>query len=195
MKFLFIILFVITSTSYGNSINRNKILPIENNPVIQTTFKNSSGFEILLGLGKAYNVINEFEIAISFLQKAEKSAGLDWQFLAVYVELTESFFALGNIEKAKAYYNKSLTVQGKEASLQKRNEQSIWFGFDITFENWTTFETKNIVFHFQDSSMLENKNIYIEEREKAFNKIRKFFNSELPKKIDFFYLEIPRRSI
>lgn len=185
MKFLFIILFIIISTSYGNSTSSNKISTTDY-PSPQTTFKNSSGFEILLGLGKAYNVINEFEIALNFLQKAEKNAEHDWQFLAVHVELTESFFALGNKTKAKTHYHKSLSFKGKEADLQKRKELSLLFGFDVLFETWTTLETKNIVFHFQDDSIIENIDIYTKDREKAFSKIHKFFNSELPKKIDFF---------
>lgn len=196
MKKLLITLFIFLLGSYGFCYSQNNnVIQTFKQGVVQakpsseqntTKKKQQGGFQLLLGLAKAYNVLNEFEIAISFLQKAEKQAKENWQFSAVYVELIESYFAIGNFEKAKEYYNKALNVDGTEATLKKQQELSILLGLDPMFQNWTTFETKNIRFHFQDISVLKNVKEYTAEREKAFVKIRKFFSSELPKKINFF---------
>lgn len=191
-KLMAILLFLAFSLNgYGYSSQKNV-------PYINSFFKNKihskvpgttseySGFQILLGLGKAYNVLNEFELAISFLLRAEKSATKEWQFMAVYTELTESYFSLGNKEKAIEYYNKTLSHKGTETDVEKRERLSVLMGLNPLFKNWKTLETKHIRFHFQDISMIENVQAYTDEREKAYGKIHRFFLSELPKKIDFF---------
>ncbi len=140
----------------------------------------------LLGIGKAYNILNEFKKAIPFLDKARDCSEKDWQFAWSYIELMESNFAIGNKEKANEYYKKSLEYNGTKNSSKKLKGLALLFGFDKVYENWETLETENITFHFQNGTSVIDKENYINEREKAFLNINTFFSSDLPKKIDFF---------
>jgi hypothetical protein len=64
----------------------------------------------------------------------------------------------------------------------------LFFGFDDFYKNWKIVESINFRFHFQNMSDSEIKS-YISSREETFQSINKFFNSKLPKKIDFFVWE------
>tara|TARA_R110001583_G_C5565427_1_gene401565 strand:+ start:52 stop:1125 length:1074 start_codon:yes stop_codon:yes gene_type:complete len=143
-------------------------------------------FDGLLGIGKAYNILNEFNNAIPYLEKAINYSEKDWQFAWSNIELMESNFAIGNIEKAKEFYKKSLEYKGTKNSTKKLKGLALLFGFDKVYENWKTLETDNITFHFQNGTSIIDKENYIKERENAFLNINIFFSSYLPKKIDFF---------
>ena len=143
-------------------------------------------FDGLLVIGKAYNILNEFNNAIPYLEKAINCSAKDWQFAWSNIELMESNFAIGNIEKAKEFYKKSLEYKGTKNSTKKLKGLALLFGFDKVYENWKTLKTNNITFHFQNGTSLIDKENYIKERENAFLNINTFFSSYLPKKIDFF---------
>ncbi len=143
-------------------------------------------FDGLLGIGKAYNILNEFNKAIPFLENARNCSENDWQFAWSNIELMESNFAIGNIEKANKFYKKSLEYNGTKNSAKKLNGLALLFGFHNFYESWETLETDNITFHFQNGTSIINKEIFINEREEAFLNINTFFSSDLPKKIDFF---------
>lgn len=143
-------------------------------------------FDGLFGVGKAYNILNEFKNAIPYLEKAKDCSIKNRQFAWSNIELMESYFAIGNKEKANEYYQKSLEYNGTKTSTKKLKRLALLFGFDKVYENWQTLETDNITFHFQNGKLLTDIETYITEREKAFKNINTFFSSELPKKIDFF---------
>lgn len=143
-------------------------------------------FDGLLGIGKAYNILNEFNNAIAYLEKARDCSEKDWQFAWSNIELMESYFAIGNKEKAKVYYKKSLEFTGTKNSTKKLKSLALLFGFDKAYEDWEIKETENIIFHFQNGTSISDKEQYITERQKAFSNINTFFQSDLPKKIDFF---------
>jgi len=143
-------------------------------------------FDGLLGIGKAYNILNEFNNAIPYLEKARDCSKKDWQFSWSNIELMESNFAIGKIEKANEYYKESLKYNGTINSTKKLKGLALLFGFDKVYKNWKTLETENITFHFQNGTSVIDRENYINEREKAFSNINTFFSSDLPKKIDFF---------
>jgi len=143
-------------------------------------------FDGLLGIGKAYNILNEFENAIAYLEKALNCSEQDWQFAWSNIELIESNFSIGNIEQAKEYYKKSLEYKGTKNSTKKLRGLALLFGFDKVYKNWKIIETENIIFHFQNGNSISDKEQFIAERQKAFSNINDFFQSDLPKKIDFF---------
>lgn len=143
-------------------------------------------FDVLLGIGIAYNILNEFNKAIPFLEKAKDCSEKGGQFAWSNVELMESNFAIGNIEKANKYYKKSLEYNGTKNSTKKLKGLALLFGFDNYYESWETLETENITFHFQNGTSIIDKESFINEREEAFLNINTFFSSDLPKKIDFF---------
>ena len=146
-------------------------------------------FDGLLGIGKSYNILNEFNSAIPYLEKAKVYAEKNWQLSWSNIELMESYFAIGNIERSKEYYERALEFDGTKNSKKKLKSLALLFGFDNEYKNWETLETKNISFHFQKGTSINDKENYINGRENAFSNINAFFSSVLPKKIDFFVWE------
>lgn len=143
-------------------------------------------FDGLLGVGKAYNILNEFNNAIPYLEKARNCSEKDWQYAWANIELMESYYAIGNIKKAQEFYENSLKYKGTKSSSKKLRSLTLLFGFDKAYEDWEIKETENIIFHFQNGTSISDKEQYITERQKAFSNINTFFQSDLPKKIDFF---------
>lgn len=143
-------------------------------------------FDGLLGIGKAYNILNEFNSAIQYLEKARDCSKKDWQIAWSNIELMESNFAIGNIRRANEYYKESLKYNGTKNSSKKLKGLALLFGFDKVYDNWEKLETENIIFHFQKGTSVVDKENYINEREKSFLNINTFFSSDLPKKINFF---------
>lgn len=143
-------------------------------------------FDGLLGIGKAYNNLNKFNNAISYLEKAQNCAEKDWQYAWVNIELMESHFAIGNIKKSQGYYKNSLEYKGTKNSTKKLKVLALLFGFNKTYNDWETLETENIIFHFQSENSIADKKEYVADRQNAFSNINDFFQSDLPKKIDFF---------
>jgi len=184
-------LFGISTTSYsqkeelGNAFkNKNfeKVISIcdrilKNNP---------TDTDALLGIGKSYNSLKQFDKAIPYLITLSENTNKDWEFSWSYTELVESYFAIGNKEKSLEFYNKAKQFKGTKNSKKKLKKLELLFGFDSLYNDWKTIETDNVIFHFQDASAIKNIEFYIKEREKAFVSINSFFNSKLPKKIDFF---------
>lgn len=143
-------------------------------------------FDVLLGIGKAYNSLNEFRNAIPYLENAKKYSEKEWQFAWSNIELMESYFAIGEIEKARKFYINSLKYRGTKNSTKKLRGLALLFGFDKVYKNWKRFETDHIIFHFQNENSILDIKKYVKERQKAYFSINVFFESELPKKIDFF---------
>lgn len=143
-------------------------------------------FNALLALGKSYNSLSKHKEAISYLEKAKKNSVKDWQFSWVYIELIKANFAIGNLKESRENYEIALQYKGTKNSKKELKSIAFIFGYDNFYNDWETLETDNIIFHFQKGTDIESKKIFMERRENAFVKINSFFNSNLPKKIDFF---------
>ncbi len=148
--------------------------------------KDPLDLDALLGIGKAYNSTSQYKKSFKYLLILNKYAKNDWQFAWSHIELTEAYFSTGNKRKAKEHYYKSLKYKGTKTSNKKMKRLSFLFGFHKVYKNWKTIERNNIIFHFQDVTLIKNLNFYMQVRENAFKNINSFFSSKLPKKIDFF---------
>ena len=189
LQIIFLIGFYISSYSQKSEMN-NAFNNKEFDKAIELGKKilesEPNDFNILLGIGKAFNITNNFNKAISYLEKAQDYSKKDWQYAWSNIELMESYFAIGNIKKAQEHYKNSLKYKGTKNSTKKLRALALLFGFDKTYEDWKIMETENIIFHFQNGNSISDKEQYITERQKAFSNINDFFQSDLPKKIDFF---------
>lgn len=149
----------------------------------------STDVNSLLGIGRAYAALNEFNLAIPYLLKVKKNATESWQLAWSFVDLTSSYFGTGQIKEAKEYYNKALKIKGTKSSASSLKRLGLLCGFDSFYKKWETVEKDNITFHFQKPSSVGKLDDYMKERELAFSNINSFFSSEMPKKIDFFVWE------
>lgn len=189
LQIIFLIGFCVSSYSQKSEMSKafknkefKKVIEL-GNKLLESEPNDFDGF---LGIGKAYNILNEFDNAIPYLEKAQNYSEKDWQYAWANIELMESYFAIGNIKKAQEYYENSLKYEGTKNSTKKLRSLALLFGFDKTFKDWKVIETKNIIFHIQNGTSIADKNEYVAERQKAFSNINDFFQSDLPKKIDFF---------
>ena len=96
--------------------------------------------------------------------------------------------------------NYQLSLENLDSCLLLNNEMEekvgflkIRLGFDTLYHNWVTKETEHFIFHFQDTTT-EDITIYISKKEEAFNEINSFFNSTLPKKIDYYVWVYPEQA-
>jgi len=153
----------------------NKILATEPND-----------FEAILFIARAENEKGNFKNAATYLEGAKKLIKEDWQKSWTLLEISKNSFALGNIEDAKKNYNEALQANGTKNSMKELRNFGMLTGLDAFYANWKIRESKNIIFHFEDKISDEQIERIVETRQRAFEAINSFFNSKLPKKIDFF---------
>ncbi len=146
----------------------------------------STDINALIGIGRAYTGLNEFNLAIPYLLKVKNNATESWQISWSMIDLMTSYYGLGKINEAKEYYNKAQKIIGTKSSESSLKKLGLIFGFDSYYDSWETVEKDNITFHFQKTSSVGNLDNYVKEREMAFFNINAFFLANMPKKIDFF---------
>lgn len=146
----------------------------------------STDVDALLGVGKSYNSLNEFNLAIPYLLKAKEYATVDWQISWSLIDLMTSYYSIGKRAEAKECYNMALKATGTKNSESALKNLGLLFGFDQVYDKWKIVEKDNIRFHFQKTAAIDNIENYMKVREKAFLTINEFFAANMPKKIDFF---------
>lgn len=137
-------------------------------------------FDTQLMLLKIYNSKCDYPIASTLLAKMSSS---DERFL---IESLKTNYGLGNTKEAKRIYDQLIEDSKNEVLKKELLKFGLVTGLDPIYDDWKIKETQNIVFHFQKSIPAEKMQNIVASRQKAFEKINNFFNSLLPKKIDFF---------
>ena len=143
-------------------------------------------FETILFIASSEDEKGNFENAIPYLENAKKMMSEDWQKSWTFLELAKNNFGTGKIEDAKLYYNEALKIKGTKNSEKKLKEFGMLTGLDEFYKNWKTKETKDIIFHYENTINEADIERITKTRQIAFEKINTFFNSKLLKKIDFF---------
>lgn len=143
-------------------------------------------FETILFLARAEDEKGNFKNAIPYLESAKKLITEDWQKSWTFLELAKNYFGTGKIEDAKLYYNEALKIKGTKNSEKELKKFGMLSGLDEFYKKWKTKETKNIIFHYENTINEDDIERITKTRQIAFEEINTFFNSNLPKKIDFF---------
>jgi len=138
-------------------------------------------------VGRAYMALGKYEKAIPFLQLgliplSEKPFVQAWSL----AELGKAYYHTGQSEKGIASLKKAIEMAATRNCTRFANNCLMRFQESTYFQNWEIHETKNLRFHFQDISTVDNIDEYITLHEKAYNNINAFFKVKLSKKIDFF---------
>jgi tetratricopeptide (TPR) repeat protein len=147
-------------------------------------------FEAILFIAKAENGKGNFKKAIPYLESAKSLMKEDWQKSWTLLEIAKNSFGIGNIEDAKKNYKEALTISGTKNSLKELKNFGMLAGLDDFYKNWKIRESKNIIFHFEDKINEQEIERIVKTRQNAFEEINSFFNSNLPKKIDFFIWDL-----
>lgn len=135
-------------------------------------------------LGRALTDKGDYKEAIPNLQFAIDRDN-SWRKAWALGYIGSCYYMLSEYEKSKTALKSCVDLNATKNATKYSYKRLLIFGYDSFFENWEIKDSKNIRFHFQNMSDPEME-LYIKSREKAFTEINKFFESSLPKKVDFF---------
>eukprot|EP01029_Cantina_marsupialis_P001298 TRINITY_DN1107_c0_g4_i1.p1 TRINITY_DN1107_c0_g4~~TRINITY_DN1107_c0_g4_i1.p1 ORF type:complete len:348 (+),score=-8.41 TRINITY_DN1107_c0_g4_i1:649-1692(+) len=144
-----------------------------------------SGLQLILG--RAYADYYEFEKAISLLKKVENSATADKETKAMAkAYIGKCYFAQGDQEQGIAILKEC--AQGKESRAASKfaSKELLLTQTESFYKNWTMKESQHIRFHFQDESILEDVDAFMNKQELIAQRMFDFFKLDFGKKVDFF---------
>lgn len=184
----FIICFVVNAQSPQEQELGNLYTSGELNQVIAKaneylkTDPDNVNYQVILG--RALTDIGNYKEAISHLQFAVANDN-SWRKAWGLGYLGTCYYMLSDFEKSESALKSSINLNATKNATKFSARRVGIFGYDSFYDSWTIKESKNIRFHFQNMSDYEIQR-YMESRENAFEEINTFFESSLPKKIDFF---------
>lgn len=149
-------------------------------------------FETILFLARAEDEKGNFKNAIPYLENAKKLMKDDWQKSWTFIEIAKNSYGLGKFNDAKLIYKEALKIKGTKNSEKELKKFGMLSGLDEFYKNWKINETKNIIFHFENTISDEDIDRITKTRQIAFEEINYFFCSNLPKKIDFFVWDLKK---
>ncbi len=135
-------------------------------------------------LGRALTDIGNYTEAIPHLQFAVDNDN-SWRKAWGLGYLGTCYYMLSEYEKSESALRSCINLNATKNATNFSARKVGILGYDEFYKSWTIKESKNIRFHFQNMNDDEIQR-YIESRENAFEEINTFFESSLPKKIDFF---------
>lgn len=142
--------------------------------------------------GRVLVAKKNFDEAFVFLEKAQTFTNAPAYSKAwTFYELSQCYYSKGDYKKAKENMSACIDLNATRNSTAAAANTMLKLGFDTLYDSWTTRETSHFIFHFQDSSAIQNISNFTQRKEAAFDKINDFFQAKLPKKIDYFVWSNP----
>jgi tetratricopeptide (TPR) repeat protein len=135
---------------------------------------------VLVDLGKYDEGKPFIEKAIQF--DKQNSWGKAWGL--AYLGIIE--FISDHREKAKEDFENCLLMNATSNVNNASKNFLNLFGLNNFYKDWKVIQTDNFIFHFPPNTVVANLNSFTNSGQRAFNEINNFFNSTIPKKIDFF---------
>lgn len=147
--------------------------------------KEPTNVDLSLMIGRSYTDLAEYKEAIPFLEATVKNDQYhSWRKAWALNYLGICHFMLQNYDVSKKSIKECIQLRATKKVTNSANGKSLLFGYDEFYDTWKIVETAHFRFHFQDMSDKEIE-IFTSRKEAAYQKINGFFNSELPKKIDY----------
>lgn len=142
--------------------------------------------DINLLLGRTYADKGDFNSAIPYLDyTVNNDPNNSWRKAWALGYLGTCHFMLEDYENSRKSTKDCFDLNATKNATRYAYKRILLFGFDDFYKDWKIIESENFRFQFQNMSDSEIEK-YISSREIAFKTINEFFESELPKKIDFF---------
>jgi tetratricopeptide (TPR) repeat protein len=135
-------------------------------------------------LGRALTDIGQYKEAIPHLQYAIERDD-SWRKAWGLGYLGTCYYMLSDYDKSESALKSCIRLNATENATRYSAKRVELYGYNEFYKSWTIKESENIRFHFQNMRDYEIER-YVESRENAFREINKFFESSLPKKVDFF---------
>ena len=148
--------------------------------------KDPNNLDLNLIIGRTYADQKKYKDAISYLEFTVKNDNENsWKKAWALTYLGTCYFILQKYEDAEKSLNACMTLNVTKNVTRDAFGKSLLFGFNEFYMGWKIIETDKFRFYFQDMTDAEIEK-YTSMREQAFKEINGFFQSSLPKKIDFY---------
>lgn len=145
---------------------------------------NNIDYKLLLG--RALTDKGDFDSAIPYLDyTVNNDPDNSWRKAWALGYLGTCHFMLQDYDNSKKYTKECFDLNATKNATQYAYKRILLFGFDDFYKDWKIVESDNFRFYFQNMSDSDIEK-YISSREIVFKNINEFFESEVPKKIDFF---------
>ncbi len=195
MKKLFTVIYIFLSLiSFGQESEINDLWKLYNSQDFKSAIEKAipllerdpNNIELNLIIGRSYADQSDYKNAIPHLESTVKyDKKNSWQKAWALGYLGTCYFMLQEYDNSKKLTKECFDLNATKNVSQYAYKNILLFGFDDFYKDWKIVESDNFRFHFQDMSDSDIKD-YISTREETFYNINNFFNSKLPKKIDFF---------
>lgn len=148
-----------------------------------------NNIDLNLIMGRSYTDQADFKNAIPYLESTVKNdKNNSWRKAWALGYLGTCHFMLQDYNNSKKSTKECFDLNVTKNVTQYAYKRVLLFGFDDFYKDWKIVESDNFRFHFQDMSDSDIKS-YVSSKEETFQIINQFFNSKLPKKIDYFVWE------
>lgn len=152
-------------------------------PLIENDPNNT---DLNLIVGRTCTDLADFAKALPYLEfTVNNDKDNSWKKAWAFGYLGTCYFMLQKYEEAEKSLNACINLNVTKNATKEAMGKSLLFGFNEFYKSWKIVETDKFRFHFQNMSEAEMEK-YAALREQAFKEINGFFQSSLPKKIDFF---------
>jgi len=198
MKNLLVLFFLFSCTfsitAYGQ--NHNKLWQLYSDGDYEEVVKlsktelanNSDDPDLNSLIGRSLTELQSYNEAVPYLQNVVSNNATDAPSKAWALNyLGKCYFAIGEYSKSQNCLIECIELNATKNATKSSIGWFGVFGFDSYFNDWKTIETKNFIFHIQPNTKIRGPKEFIEEREDAFTKINSYFESTIPKKIDYFF--------
>ena len=137
-------------------------------------------------MGRALADKGKYQEAIPYLNfTVTNDTKNTWRKAWALAYLGTCYFQVPDYTSSKMCLNECIKLKVTKNVTTYADQILKVFGFDNFFNKWKTVETNNFRFHFQNMDDVDIKH-FTSSHESGFQKINAFFESTLPKKIDFF---------
>lgn len=196
-KFLTLVLILLSLFSFGQNSSIEDLWKLYNlqdltsvieqaKPLLENDPNNT---DLNLLVGRSYTDQVDYKNAIPYLESTiQNDKNNSWRKAWALAYLGTCHFMLQDYANSKKSIKACFDLDVTKNVNQYANKLILLFGFDDFYKDWEIVESDNFRFHFQNMNVADIKS-YVSSREEAFQNINKFFNSKLPKKIDFFVWE------
>lgn len=157
---------------------------IENS--LKLEMKEPSNLDLKLLIGRTYTDSGQPAKALPYLlyvYKNDKKQAYQKAWAANY--LGSSYYQLSDPNQSKRHLIDAISLNATENVTRDSKKKLALYGFSDAYTGFLSRESDHIIFHF-NPAFTGNIDKFIQQAERSFENINSFFNSNLPKKIDFF---------
>jgi len=145
-----------------------------------------NNIDLNLLIGRTYTDQFNYKNAVPYLEfTVANDKDNSWKKAWALGYLGTCYFMFQKYEDSKKSLEECINLNVTKNATNDAYGKSLLFGFNDIYKSWKIIETDNFRFHFQKMTDAEIEK-YTSAREQAFKEINGFFQSSLPKKIDFY---------